>query len=162
RNERGRSPPASGLHQAACHRGRMKTFAWIFLFAAAAFPGCSCSDDRGHGPGGPGSDIAVPPIGSITIDPTDVTLDIMSSGPPPTQAFTVTLHAADGDHDVSGQCTYALADSTLGVMNANVFTAGTAHGGSTTLVASLGNQTAQASIHIRVSGTFTGPTCMTG
>jgi hypothetical protein len=137
------------------------------LCAMAAVPACSCDNNGGRlaghdlaGYNGDGG--GPPPIGSITIDPSDVTLMLSNSGPPPMQTFTVTLHADDGDHDVSGMCAYALADPTFGVMNVNTFTAGTAHGGTTTLVASYNNQTAQATIHLQVSGSFNGPTCMTG
>jgi hypothetical protein len=134
-------------------------FVFAVLGAIAATPACSCDNPGRHGNGG---DMGTPAIGSITIDPSDVTLDLTNGGAPPSQAFTVTLHAMDGDHDVTGMCTYVLADQTLGVMNLNIFTAGTAHGGSTTLVANLNNQTAQANIHVRVNGSFTTPDCMSG
>jgi hypothetical protein len=138
-------------------------FALIALGFIASAPACSC-DNRGHGSGsgGGGGDGGPPPIGSITIDPSDVTLDLVSGMAPPTQAFTVTLHAGDGDHDVSSQSSFTLADATLGAMNGNVFTAGTAHGGTTTLVAGYDMQSAQATIHVKVHGSFTGPVCTGG
>ena len=53
----------------------------------------------------------------------------------------------------------------MGAMNLNVFTAGTDHGGTDQLVASYPSgqqQTAQATIHVRVHGSFQGPDCMGG
>ncbi len=97
--------------------------------------------------------------GALSITPADVTLDLTTGGAPPTQAFTVTFHDKGGDQDVSGQAIFALADPTLGVMNGNVFTAGTAHGGSTTLVANFNSNTAQANIHVKVHGGFDTSDC---
>jgi hypothetical protein len=138
---------------------------FVSLSALAVFataPGCSC-DNRGHGGvggGGSSGDGGGPPaIGSITIAPGDVTLDLVSGMAPPTASFVVTLHSSDGDHDVTNQSSFTLADPSLGVMNANVFTAGTAHGGTTTLVAGYDMQTAEATIHVKVHGSFTGPNC---
>jgi hypothetical protein len=138
-----------------------------FALTAALIPGCNCNNNgRGNGDGGMG-DQGVPAIGSITIDPADVTLDLVQGQPPPTQAFTVTFHPASGDKDVTGDSTYALTDLTFGVMNLNTFTAGTDHGGTTQLIASYtpngGSLTmAIATIHVRVHGVFQGPDCMGG
>ena len=65
----------------------------------------------------------------------DVTLDLVQGQPPAMQAFTVTLHAMDGDHDVTTSSTYKLLDPTLGTMSGHTFSTGTAHGGTTTLTA---------------------------
>jgi hypothetical protein len=135
-----------------------------FALAAAIVPGCNCDKNPTRNMNG---DMGVPSIGSITIDPSDVTLDLVQGQPPPTQAFTVTFHGSAGDQDVTGTSTYALTDLTFGAMNQNVFTAGTDHGGTTQLVASYqpstgGQQTALATIHVRVHGTFQGPDCMGG
>ena len=139
--------------------------AGTFALAGAVIPGCNC--DKNSNVIHPNGDMGVPTIGSITIDPSDVTLDLVQGQPPPTQAFTVTYHPSSGDKDVTGQCTYVVSDMTLGAMNLNVFTAGTDHGGTTTLIASFTDpsgqqQTALAMIHIRVHGTFQGPDCMGG
>ena len=112
-------------------------------------------------------DMGVPTIGSITIDPSDVTLDLVQGQPAPTQSFTVTYHPSSGDQDVTSQSTFALTDMTLGTMSANVFTAGTVHGGTTQLIATFvdpsgAQQTAIATIHVRVSATFNGPDCPAG
>ena len=133
-----------------------------FAFAVGVMPGCSCNHNAGRGGNG---DMGVPAIGSITIDPVDVTLDLVQGQPAPTQAFTVTYHAADGDHDVTALATYTLADMTIGAMSGNLFTAGTAHGGTTQLIAAytpdnMAAQTALATIHVRVQGVFQGPDCM--
>jgi hypothetical protein len=136
-----------------------------FALAAAIIPGCNCDKNSNRNP--MNGDMGVPTIGSITIDPSDVTLDLVQGQPPPTQAFTVTYHPSSGDMDVSGQCTYVLTDTTLGAMNLNLFTAASDHGGTTQLIASFTDpsgqqQTALATIHIRVHGTFQGPDCMGG
>ncbi len=137
-----------------------RLFCLFALIAVAAAPACSCNNQgRVGGPGGPGSDGGPPAIGSLSIDPADVTLDLVMGAAPPTASFTVTQHAADGDHDVTGQCTFTLADTTLGVMNGAVFTAGTAHGGTTSLVANLNGAIAQANIHVKVHATFSTPDC---
>jgi hypothetical protein len=104
-------------------------------------------------------------VGSIDIAPNDVTLDLIQGQAPPQQAFTVTYHGASNDMDVTGQASYTLQDLSLGTMNGNTFIAGTSHGGTTTLIASYtpeGGQlsTAQATIHVRVHGSFVGPDCM--
>jgi WD40 repeat protein len=140
-----------------------------FTLVAGVMPGCSC-DDAQHrtdgGVGGNGSgDMGVPAIGSITVAPADVTLDLVQGAPPTTQAFTVTFHAASGDQDVTGQSSFALTDPTLGTLNQNVFATGMAHGGTTTLIASFvppGGSSTQglATIHVRVKGSFNGPDCM--
>ena len=79
--------------------------ATAFAVAAAAMPGCNCSHNQGTGDGGGNGDAGIPQIGSITIAPSDVTLDLVQGQPPPTQAFTVTLHGKNGDSDVTGQST---------------------------------------------------------
>src|SRR5437899_5646852 len=138
-----------------------------FAAAVAVVPGCSCNNGIHHpdGGGGSGGDGGPPAVGSITIDPSDVTLDLVQGQPAPTQAFTVTFHPASGDKDVTNDAMYALTDLTFGSMNQNVFTAGTDHGGTTQLVASYtpagGSLTmAIATIHVRVHGAFQGPDCM--
>ncbi len=138
-----------------------------FALAVALVPGCNCAHNPGRNGDGGNGDMGVPAIGSITIDPADVTLDLIQGQPPPTQAFTVTFHADNGDQDVTGQSTFALTDLTFGAMNLNVFTAGTDHGGTTQLVATFqppsgGQQMALATIHVRVHGTFQGPDCPAG
>lgn len=140
-----------------------------FALAGAIIPGCNCDKNSGrnrNGDGGNG-DAGVPTIGSITIDPADVTLDLVQGQPAPMQAFTVTYHPSSGDKDVTAQSSFALADMTLGSMNANVFTSGTDHGGTTLLAAAFTDpsgqqQSATAMIHVRVQGTFQGPDCMGG
>ncbi len=132
-----------------------------FAVAAAVIPGCNCDKNPTRNQNG---DMGVPTIGSITIDPSDVTLDLTQGQPPPTQPFTVTYHPSSGDKDVTGQSTFTLADMTLGSMSANVFTAGTAHGGTTALFATYidpsgQQQQATAMIHVRVKATFNGPDC---
>jgi len=131
----------------------------------AATPACSCQNDNGVGDGGlrPGGDGMVA-IGSIDISPQDVTLDIFTGQAPPQQAFTVTYHGKNNDMDVTGQATYTLKDPTIGTMSGNIFIAGLAHGGTTVLIASytpMGGSvaTAQATIHVRVHGTFKGGDC---
>lgn len=139
-----------------------------FALAAGAMPGCSCDHNSGrNGDGGGNGDAGVPTIGSITIDPSDVTLDLVNGQPPPTQTFTVTYHPAKGDKDVTGDCSYTLSDMTFGTMNLNVFTSSGNHGGTTQLIASYTDpmgqmQTAIATIHVRVHGSFQGPDCMGG
>ena len=135
-----------------------------FALVAAITPGCNCHNNgKAVGIG----DMGVPAIGSITIDPFDVTLDLVQGQPPPTQPFTVTFHGANGDQDVTSQSQLVLGDPTFGVMNLNLFTAGTDHGGTTQLIASYtppsaDAQTAMATIHLRVHGSFQGPDCMGG
>ena len=138
-----------------------------FALAAGLMPGCSCDHNAGRNGDGGNGDAGIPTIGSITIDPSDVTLDLIQGQPPPTQAFTVTYHPSSGDMDVTGQSTFSLTDLTMGAMNLNLFTATTDHGGTTQLIASFQDptgqmQTALATIHIRVHGTFQGPDCMGG
>ena len=140
-----------------------------FALAGAAVPGCNCASGVRHPDGGNGNtDMGVPAVGSITVDPADVTLDLVQGGPAGMQPFKVTFHPASGDQDVTGQCTFALTDQTLGTMNGNVFSTGGAHGGSTILIATFvppgGSQETMgmANIHVRVKGTFTGPDCMGG
>ena len=136
-----------------------------FALAAAVIPGCNCDHNPGrNSDGGANGDMGIPAIGSITIDPSDVTLDLVQGQPPPSQTFTVTYHAASGDQDVTGSCTYNLTDTSLGAMNLNTFVAGTSHGGTTQLIASFVDpmgqmQSAIATIHVRVHGTFQGPDC---
>jgi len=137
--------------------------ACLGLAALCAAPACSCDDsgrhngDGGPGDGGPG-DGGVP-IGGLYIVPSDVTLDLVTGQAPPTATFTVFRHDTGGDKDVTAMCDFQLADPTLGTMSINTFTAGTAHGGTTTLVANLGGDTAQATIHVKVHGSFTTPDC---
>jgi hypothetical protein len=130
----------------------------LALFGAAIVPACSCDNAGRHGGDGGSGDGGS--SGALSISPADVTLDLTTGGAPPMQAFTVTFHDKGGDKDVTGQVTFTLADQTIGVMNGNVFTAGTAHGGSTTLVANLNADTAQASIHVKVHGSFSTPDCV--
>jgi hypothetical protein len=112
---------------------------------------------------GPPPDFSADLAGTnITMAPADVTLDLMSGAAPPSQAFTVTLHATDGDHDVSTQSTFTLADPTIGTMTGNVFTAGTAHGGTSLLTANWLGENATATIHVRVNGSFSSPDCASG
>src|SRR5262249_50331134 len=93
----------------------------------------------------------------------DVTLDMTNNGPPMSASFTVTFHGPKNDVDVTQQSEYVLQDPTLGVMNGNVFTTGTDHGGSTTPVINYPAPTrplsTQANIHVKVHGTFQGPDC---
>ena len=146
---------------------------WLKIFVATAalsfaatVPACSCDNagtgvgDGGMKPFGDGSVL----VGSITIDPTDVTLDLVQGMAPPMAGFKVFYHDTKGDPEVTADSVFTLTDLTLGVMNANVFTAGTAHGGTTTLLAQytpMGGapQTAQATIHVKVHGTFSDPSC---
>ena len=153
---------------------RIVLVAGLFSLAAGSFPGCNCSNGgRTGGNGGSGGtggggngDMGVPLTGTISISPTDVTLDLVQGQPPQSQAFTVTLHAPSGDVDVSGSSSFILADTTLGSMNQNTFTTGTAHGGTTLLTATYMSAgmpaQAQAMIHVRVKGTFPGPDCGAG
>src|SRR5262245_31962252 len=128
-----------------------------YVLAAAVTPGCDCAD---NGRGGGDSDMGVV-VGGITIDPVDTSLDLIQGQPTPSQAYKVTYHGTQSDTDVTASCTYELADKTLGTMNLNVFTSGIDHGGTTTLVARYnapnGTQFAQATIHVRVHGTFSDP-----
>src|SRR5260370_8880061 len=103
--------------------------AWTFTLAAGSMSGCSCNNGIHHpgGDGGGNGDMGVQLFGTITIAPNDVTLDLVQGQPPPTQAYKVTLHATDGDHDVTGGCSYALGDNTLGVLHGATFTPGPAH-----------------------------------
>jgi hypothetical protein len=104
-------------------------------------------------------------IGSISVSPPDVTLDITNTGPPAMQAFKVTYHDPNsGDRDVTVGSSFALSDISAGIMSNNVFTTGTAHGGDVILTASYtppnsGTEQGQATIHIRVKGSFPGPDC---
>ncbi|HEX9105094.1 MAG TPA: hypothetical protein VF997_22940, partial [Polyangia bacterium] len=109
--------------------------AGAFALVAAAIPGCNCAHNGGRNNDGGNGDSGVPTVGSITIDPSDVTLDLVQGQPAPTQAFKVTYHPTSGDKDVTSSCTYTLGDNTMGTMNGNVFTAGMAHGGTVQLVA---------------------------
>ena len=138
-----------------------------FAVGVAAIPGCNCSHNPGTGDGGGNGDAGIPALGSITIDPSDVTLDLVQGQPPPMQDFKVTLHASNGDMDVTGASTFALTDVTAGSMNLNEFTAATDHGGTTQLIASYidansNSQMALATIHVKVHGVFNGPDCPAG
>jgi hypothetical protein len=152
--------------------------AGMFLLVAGAVPALSCSTrgrqpGNGGGSGGTGggtggnngnNDMQVSLSGPISVTPSDVTLDLVQGMPPPTQAFTVTLHDPAGDRDVTYGATFTLADLTLGAMSSNTFTAGTSHGGTTVLTASYTppgamQAQAQAMIHVRVKGSFPGPDC---
>jgi hypothetical protein len=134
------------------------------LSAMASMPACSCSNAGGAADGfRPGGDGMVQ-IGGIDIAPNDVTLDLYTGQAPPQQAFTVTYHSSNSDMDVTAASIFTLQDPTAGTMSANTFIAGTAHGGTTTLIASytpMGGSvaTAQATIHVRVHGSFQGPDC---
>jgi hypothetical protein len=133
-------------------------FVALGLVALCAFPACSCDNSNRHGDGGVG-DMGVP-VGGIYIMPSDVTLDLVTGQAPPTQAFSVFVHNDNGnDTDVTAMSTFTLADPTFGTMQANTFIAGTDHGGTTTLVANYNGATAQATIHVKVHGTFTSPDC---
>jgi hypothetical protein len=143
--------------------------AGAFAFAASGIPGCNCSSHVICHSGNVCSngDMGIPAVGSIFITPGDVTLDLVQGQPPAMQAFTVTFHGANKDTDVTSASTFSLGDPTLGSMNGNTFTCGTAHGGSTFLTATytppgMGVQMATATIHVRVKGSFTGPDCMGG
>jgi hypothetical protein len=138
-----------------------------FALGAALVPGCDCSHNGGMNGDGGNGDMGIPAIGSITIDPSDVTLDLIQGQSPPTQTFTVTYHASKGDQDVTGASMYALTDTSIGAMQLNTFVASGAHGGTVQLIATyvdpMGmNQTAMATIHIRVKGSFNGPDCPMG
>jgi hypothetical protein len=136
-----------------------------FALASAAVPGCNCAHNGGtRFDLGDTGDMGVPAVGSISVVPADVTLDLVQGQPPPTQAFTVVFHGDNGDSDVTGQSTFALTDLTMGAMNLNVFTATADHGGTTQLIATYtppnGAATmGLATIHVRVHGTFQGPDC---
>jgi hypothetical protein len=144
--------------------------AGAFALIAAAIPGCNCTHQtRGCASGNSCSngDMGVPAVGAIFITPGDVTMDLVQGQPPAMQAFTVTLHGSSKDTDVTSASTFSLGDPTLGSMNGNTFTCGTAHGGSTFLTATYtppgaGIQMATATIHVRVKGSFNGPDCMGG
>jgi hypothetical protein len=142
-------------------------FAIGSLAAIATMPACTCANS-GVGDGGMRQEGDGPVlIGSISVFPPDVTLDLFTGQPPPQQAFQVIYHDVNSDTDVTAQSSFALADTSLGTMSGSLFIAGTAHGGTTQLVASYtpmgqGLQTAQATIHVRVHGTFQGPDCMAG
>jgi hypothetical protein len=152
------------------------------ILVAGMTPGCNCASKRtgpgqgngggnggtgggGGGVGGGGNDAGLVLDGALSITPPDVTLDLVQGQPPAMQAFMVTLHAPDGDHDVTKAATYTLVDMTLGSMLGNTFSTGTSHGGTTALTASYsttsGLHQAQAMIHVRVKGSFPGPDCMT-
>ncbi len=135
-------------------------FGFAVVFAAASMPACSCTNGTRELFNDGGSSI----IGTITVDPTDVTLDMTAGSPPQTASFTVTFHGPKSDSDVTALSTYALTDMTLGVMNGNVFTTGTDHGGSTILVIGYTPPTGPpasttANIHVKVHGSFQGPNC---
>ncbi|HZS40185.1 MAG TPA: hypothetical protein VFF06_25315 [Polyangia bacterium] len=133
------------------------------LSAMAAMPGCTCTS-TGHPRfdlGGNGDGGGPPAVGTISITPADVTLDLVQGAPPATQAFMVIFHGDSSDTDVTNQSAFALLDQTLGTMNANVFSTGTDHGGSTTLTANYTPQggstlTGSATIHVKVHGSFPG------
>ncbi len=137
-----------------------------FAIGVAAIPGCNCDHNagKGNGDGGGNGDAGIPTIGSITIDPSDVTLMLVQGQPPPTQNYTVTYHPQSGDQDVTSGSMFALTDNTIGAMSLNTFTASGAHGGTVQVIATfvdpMGNQQmATGTIHIKVQGTFNGPDC---
>jgi hypothetical protein len=145
--------------------------AGAFALIAGAIPGCNCSHNGQAACNGNNicnsGDMGPPMIGSISISPGDVTMDLVQGQPPGMQTFVVTFHGSGGDQDVTSKSMLTLGDPTLGTMNGATFTCGTAHGGSTFLTATytppgLGVQQATATIHVRVKGAFTGPDCMGG
>ena len=152
----------------------MRWFARAFVLSSlalvATLPACSC-DNNGAGGGGDGGvrmegDGSVV-IGSISVDPADATLDLVQGQAPPTQAYKVIFHGAQSDDDVTAKSTFMVVDTTLGVFNGNVFTAGAANGGTSTVVANYtpaggSPETAQATIHVRVHGSFSDGSCTTG
>jgi hypothetical protein len=128
---------------------------------AGSLPACSCAHNASRGV----NDAGMVTIGALSISPMDVTLDLIQGQPPQTQAFTVTYHGPNGDQDVTGKAQLTLVDPTLGSMSGNVFTVGTTNGGTTSLIASYtpmgsGTLSANATIHVKVHGTFQGPDCM--
>jgi hypothetical protein len=93
--------------------------------------------------------------GPITVTPSDVTLDLTSGGPPPSQGFSASINGVD----ISSKVTFTLTDMTLGSLTGNLFTSNTMHGGSTTLTAYYNGMNGTANIHVRVSGTFVTSDC---
>jgi hypothetical protein len=89
----------------------------VVAHVAVGMSGCTRKGHHQNGNDGGNGDPDMQPFGTLSISPNDVTLDLAQGQPPPTQTFTVTLHATDGDHDVTGGCTYSLGDPTLGTMN---------------------------------------------
>ncbi|HZS35372.1 MAG TPA: hypothetical protein VFF06_01020 [Polyangia bacterium] len=133
------------------------------LSAVASIPACSCSDNGRQGRFDLGGDGMIT-IGTISVTPADVTLDLTQGGAPQSQAFTVIFHGPKADSDVTALSSFLLSDPTLGTMNQNTFTTGQNHGGSSTLTANYtppagSTLTGSATIHVKVHGSFPG-NCM--
>jgi len=121
----------------------------------------SCGKSLGRGGPDMGPPMGGPPM--LAIDPSDVTLDVISGQPAPTATFMVTYTDPSGASDVSNSTTFMVMDPTLGSAAGNVFTATGDHGGNTTIVAAYiapsGTLYATATIHIKVHGSFQGSDC---
>ena len=78
-----------------------------------------------HSHGGPGS------IGTITVSPASVTLQVTAGGAPVNQAFTATAHLPSGDVDVTNTAFWSLDDYNLGDVINGYYTSITSHGGMT-------------------------------
>ena len=141
-------------------------FAVAFLSLAASVPACSCADSSRSGRFDLGGDCNFQ-IGTISVTPADVTLDLTSVGAPQSQQFQVTFHGPKSDQDVTNDLAtiYNLADPTIGTMGAagsalqGQFTTGTDHGGTTQLVVNYTPPagealTGTATIHVKVHGAF--------
>src|SRR5690348_15914380 len=104
----------------------MRAFKWLAVIAALSLmPSMPAFSRQDSGQGGTGeramNDNGTGEAGPLPLSPVDVKLDLMTGAAPPSQALTVTYHAAQGDMDVTSPPMYMLADATRGSMSANVF-----------------------------------------
>ena len=79
----------------------MRTF--VALFLVAALSDCSCQHAASNGDGGLPFDLG---LNSLYLEPFDVTLDLTTGQPPPTQAFTALFHTKAGDKNVTTATTF--------------------------------------------------------
>jgi hypothetical protein len=130
----------------------------LFFFACILV--AACSPPGRVRPGKTPSGSPPPATGTLSVEPSDVTLDLVSGQPAPSTKFLAIFHASKGDQDVTMSAGFVLTDTTLGQMVDNQFTASLDHGGSTSLTVNYklanGNVvSSQALIHVKVHGSFT-------
>ena len=94
----------------------MKTWQWsLIVLAVIVARGCSCNPNRIDEGGGDGDGGIAG--GGLKITPAEVTLDVRTGAPAPTQVYT----ARDGDDDVSSNAFWSLDDSGLGMFSGTTF-----------------------------------------
>jgi hypothetical protein len=127
----------------------------IIAIACGAESSSKFADPNGHGDGGPGTgfgpggDGSTRGVTSLKIDPTTAALDV-TSAPFPTQQFTATATYDDGSSGVA-PASWSVTNAPVGSIDSSgLYTPRGGQGGVVTVTASLGGQTATATLTVKL------------